>query len=217
MNKKLLKSILCIASGVAIATSIPFATTSCGSSSSEEEINALPEEVYDIDETNSILKGFSQDFLDNQTAYSEYDTILIPDRITSIGESAFENASATTIPWFISHIKFTKNSNCVSVGYRAFINNTSITSLSLPNKLTEIKSNGFKSLLMLSSIVWDGWQGPSKTTVLQDAFLYAGDIVTDRPLILKVTNPVGGNDSQALLNYLKQSSRSLPESWEVGK
>lgn len=71
--------------------------------------------------------------------------------------------------------------------------------------------------MMLSSIVWDGWQGPSKTTVLQEAFLFAGTSVTDRPLILKVTNPVGGNDSQALLNYLKQSSRSLPESWEVGK
>ena len=37
MNKKLLKSILCITSGVAIATSILFTTASCGSSSEKKQ------------------------------------------------------------------------------------------------------------------------------------------------------------------------------------
>ena len=58
MNKKLLKSIVCIAAGVGIATSIPFTTTSCGFSSQDDDVsmNPLPIEVYNIQ--NNVLKGF---------------------------------------------------------------------------------------------------------------------------------------------------------------
>ncbi len=58
MNKKLLKLIVCIAAGVGIASSIPFTTTSCGCSSSEDDDlnNPLPDEVYDLDGTH--LRGF---------------------------------------------------------------------------------------------------------------------------------------------------------------
>ncbi len=39
MNKKLIKTIASITCGLGIVASIPFAITSCGSSSSEEKIN----------------------------------------------------------------------------------------------------------------------------------------------------------------------------------
>lgn len=58
LNKKLLKSIVCIATGVGIAASIPFTTTSCTFSSQDDDvsINPLPIYVYNIQ--NNVLKGF---------------------------------------------------------------------------------------------------------------------------------------------------------------
>ena len=90
MNKKLLKSIICAASGVGVATSIPFAATSCGCSSKDDVIppNALPYEVYEID-ANNVLIGFTEEFLANPSAYDMCDTMQIPSRVISVADRAF--------------------------------------------------------------------------------------------------------------------------------
>lgn len=222
MNKKLIKSIVSVTCGLGVATSIPFVATSCWCSSEDDDVvvNALPEEVYEINSEN-VLMGFKDAFL-NDSASDIYkdkfkddcDTIKIPDRVTSIGDSAFENSSATQIPSFISHINFTKKSNCSSIGDRAFINCPYITSVTFPSSLTTILDNAFKGQSILSSIVWNGWKGVAATTVKQESFLAAGSSSTSQ-LTLKVTNPIGSNDSAALLVFLKQKAK-LPDNWTVG-
>ena len=152
LNKKLLKSILCIASGVAIATSIPFATTSCGSSSSEEEINALPEEVYEIEGVTNTLKGFTKAFLNNPDVYSEYDTMQIPARVTSIGNEAFYSYQKQIIPSFIKNLTFAKESHCFSVGAMAFNDCQSLTSIKFPSSLQSIGEEAFHRSSALVSI-----------------------------------------------------------------
>lgn len=184
----------------------------------------LPDSVFNINEDTKTLLGFKDEFLNDSASpiykdnfKNDCNTILIPDRITSVSGNAFVNLSSTTIPEFISHINFSKNSNCSSVGASAFSNNEYITSLTLPSKLTSIQNNGFKDLTMLSSIVWDGWQGIAKSSITQD-FSSAGNNVADSiPLIVKVTNQIDDNNSEALLRYLKWSTIGLPDRWEVGE
>lgn len=89
MNKKILKSIVCIASGIAIAASMPFTTTSCGSSST-----ALPYEVYKYNEKDpTILTGFTDVFLANEDDYNMYNTMEIPANVKTIDGNAFTMVS----------------------------------------------------------------------------------------------------------------------------
>lgn len=152
MNKKLLKSILCIASGMGFVASIPFAVTSCGCSS-EDVIpsKALPYEVYNTDE-NNVLLGFTNEFLADPTAYDMYNTMEIPARVTSVGYEAFYNNSASTIPSFITNLTFAENSNCSTVGIRAFINCSSLTSVSFSKNLMTINNSAFHSCFNLTSV-----------------------------------------------------------------
>mgnify|MGYP006919851586 CR=1 FL=1 len=90
MNKKLIKAIVSVACGLGIAASIPFTVASCGSSSEGDVIpsNALHYEVYEIDETTNVLKGFKEDIDLNQ--YKDTcDTMQIPSKITMIETWAF--------------------------------------------------------------------------------------------------------------------------------
>ncbi len=146
-NKKLLKTVLCIASGIGFATSIPFLTTSCGSSSIK--LNPLPEEVYDID-SNGILNSFTADFLTNPNAYSKYNTMKIPARVTGIFEWAFDG----DIPDFVKNLHFAKGSNCSSIGDGAFNNCSSLTTVDLSNcaNLSSIGSDAFLDCTSLTSI-----------------------------------------------------------------
>ena len=215
MNKKLLKSIVCIAWGIGVATSIPFAVSSCGNSSGEDILpgNPLPDEVYIINASTHVLEGFTQAFLDNPNTYDKYDTIQIPDTVTSVKPSAFENASSSQIPPFISHINFSKNSKCTSIGYCAFQNCRTITSVYLPSSLTSMGSSAFQLYSNLTSIVWDGWKGKDATSVSSYAFTQAGEYISDSSLLkVKVTNPIGNNDSEALVTYLKANA-GLPNNW----
>ncbi len=135
MNKKLLKSIVCVAAGVGIASSIPFAVTSCGCS--QEKINPLPDTVYKYDETDpKKLVGFTNEFLANQTAYDMYNAIEIPARVTEIANNAFYDNSTSTIPPFITKLTFAEGSVCSTIGNTAFGYCSSLTSVTLPDSLT---------------------------------------------------------------------------------
>ena len=151
MNKKLLKSILCIASGVAIATSILFTTASCGSSS--EKNNSLPESVYEIDQ-NNVLKGFKEGI--NLSQYDGIcDAIQIPARITSVDNGAFTdytNELRSKIPPYITKLTFEEGSNCSSIGNDAFANCSSLASVSFPSNLETIGQDAFLDCSSLASI-----------------------------------------------------------------
>ncbi len=145
-NKKLLKTVLCVTSGIGFATSIPFMTTACGSSSTKTSI--LPDEVYKYDPNDStILTGFTDEFLADTSKYSQYDTMKIPASVTSIADNAFYNASTdvTTIPAFITKLTFADGSNCSVINNNAFDGCSSLTSVSFPSGLTTIRSSAFSN------------------------------------------------------------------------
>ena len=170
MNKKLLKSILCIASGVAIATSIPFTTTSCGSSSSEEEINPLPDEVYKFSEDGKTLLGFQDAFLNDSASpiykdnFKNCDTMEIPANVKEVIHTGLN----TAIPSYIKNLTFAKNSQLSSINSCAFQNCSSLTSVDLSNcnSLKIILDSNFRDCESLSSVIL-----PSNlTTIKVNAF-----------------------------------------------
>lgn len=181
MNKKILKSILCIASGIAITSSIPFATTSCGCSS--EKIIPLPDSVYEIN-ANNVLQGFKSDFLNNPDSdiykekFTYCNSMVIPANVTSIAYQAFfiSVSRITTIPKFITKVSFAKESmltsinsqcfyyggftqidfsNCNSLtsftGMECFIG-SKLTSVIFPKNLKEIGTFAFARSLSLTSV-----------------------------------------------------------------
>ena len=155
MNKKLIKMIASIACGLGVATSIPFAATSCGCSSKDDVIplNALPYEVYEVDQRN-VLLGFTDEFLANPTAYDMCNIMQIPARVTSIDHSAFEKDLVSLIPSFIKNLIFANGSNCSTIGQLSFAYNSSLTSIDLSNcnNLVDIYPAAFSHCTAITSI-----------------------------------------------------------------
>ncbi len=147
-NKKLLKTVLCITSGIGFATSIPFLTTSCGSSSTKT--NILPYEVYDIDQAG-VLNGFKSGI--NLDEYNDgiCDTMQIPASVTSVANDAFYDGK---IPSFIHSLTFENGSNCSSIGVYTFTGSTGLTSVDLSRciKLSLISLGAFSRCNSLTSI-----------------------------------------------------------------
>ena len=119
MNKKLLKSLVSITSGIAIVSSIPVLVSSC---SAKESKVSLPESVYYIDE-NDVLRGFREGI--NLSQYDGIcDAIQVPAKITSIADGAFTDYTnaelRSKIPPFITKIIFEEGSNCSSIGVAGF-------------------------------------------------------------------------------------------------
>ncbi len=247
MNKKLNKKLLnliALCSGITATVAvgiggIVYSIQEKNSGGGDEPVDqkVLPEEVYEIEGVTNTLKGFTQAFLDNPSAYDMYNTMEIPARVTSIGKLAFYDYqdSSSTIPSFITRLTFAENSNCGSIGNNTFqncssltsvnllncqnlssINNSAfsfcsaLTSVSFPSSLIEIQWSIFDICPNLSSITWDRWTG-SFDYLAPDAFYRVcptGGTVT-------VINPIDDtHNSAALLAYLKQNS-GLPESWIV--
>ncbi len=146
-NKKLLKTVLCITSGIGFATSIPFIATSCGSSS--VKLNPLPDEVYDIE--NNVLKGFKSD-IDLSKYRRICDTMEIPASVIGIDHYAFFDGEKTKIPSYVKNLTFADGSNCSSIGEFAFSDCFSITSTSLPNSLELIADSAFCECAAFTSI-----------------------------------------------------------------
>ena len=202
MNKKLLKSIVCIAAGVGIASSIPFTTTSCGCSSSQDDdvsMNPLPEEVYDHDGAN--LNGFKSEI--DWTKYNMYNTIQIPDSITNIDASAF---SDNKVPVFIKHLIIAEKSKLSRINPSAFKNCSALTSISFKCNLSTITTAAFMNCSNLSSITWDAWNGTTYFNTTSFANVSSKGTV-------KVTNPIDSYNSAALLAYLK--TKGLPDGWTI--
>ena len=169
MKNKLLKTLTCFASISAIGLTIAIASTSCGCSS-EEKINPLPENVYDIQD--NVLMGFKDNFLENpdseiyQDNFKDCDSMLIPASVTSISNNAFYNNSASTIPSFIANLTFPTNSNCSSIGAGAFRTCSSLTSIDFSNctNLSTINFAAFYECSSLSSVTF-----PSSLVTIQNS------------------------------------------------
>ncbi|MDE6476734.1 MAG: leucine-rich repeat domain-containing protein [Mycoplasmoidaceae bacterium] len=158
MKNKLLKTLTCFASISAIGSTIAITSTSCGCSNSTS--NILPKNVYDIQD--NVLMGFKDDFLNNpkseiyQDNFKDCDTMLIPANVTSVNEDAFIISTLpftyeTIIPSFIKNLTFAKNSNCSSIGERAFYK-SSLNSVILPNSLITIQDSVFEGCSVLTSV-----------------------------------------------------------------
>ena len=172
MKNKLLKALTCFAGIFAIGSTIAITSTSCGCSN-KQSIRALPDQVYDIDETTHELKGFKSD-LNNpdseiyQENFKDCDTMRIPADVTSIGFSAFANTDShpaqTLVPSFITKLTFAKGSQCSSISGSAFIKAASLTSVTFPSSLVTIQNSCFGECSRLTTIDF------SKCTSLESFF-----------------------------------------------
>ncbi len=147
MNKKIVKSIVSITCGLGIAASIPFMVSNCACS--QEKIKPLPEEVYDIDENNTLL-GFKDEFLNDPTSpiyknnFKKCNAMQIPASVTSVNQEVFYKNWISTIPSFIKKLTFTEESLCTSIGEKGFEYCASLTSIDLSNtNLSTISSDTF--------------------------------------------------------------------------
>jgi len=117
----------------------------------------------------------------------ELESVVIPNTVTSIGESAFSKCkklNSVTLPSSLTTIKMWAFYNCSSltsialpdsitfIGYEAF-SDCSLTSITLPNRLTEIERLAFNGnrLTMVQlpaslKVVWDGAFGNNPLTTV---------------------------------------------------
>ncbi len=194
MKNKLLKTIASITCGLGIILSIPFAATSCGCSVKKDK--PLPEEVYKITDkySRTTLEGFTDEFIENQNDYKDYNTMQIPININNIIVDAFNGK----IPPFITKIIFPPEmKDEIYTDYGIFAGNHSITSVVLPGNLKSTTQGIFNDCSNLTSITWDAWNCAY--------FDFNGFLGVAAKGIVKVTNPIDDeHDSAALLTVLKQ-------------
>ncbi len=207
-NKKLLKTILCITSGIGFATSIPFMTTACACGSSSTKTNILPDDVYKYDPNDSaILTGFTDEFLANPNAYKQYNTMEIPASVTSISESAFYNQLTlqTDIPLFIKNLIFADGSNCSSIGQAAFALCSSIKDIKIDNNYFHDEQLGTKGKAVITGkrgqISWND----SSVAV---GSLACGDIVIPANVSSIVDYAFGGCSSLTSIDLSKCNNLS---------
>jgi hypothetical protein len=110
--------------------------------------------------------------------------VIIPDTVTSIGMSAFENSPITsiTIPDTVtsigeyafrscgqlSTVNINQTASIISIGKAAFAFSKKITSITIPNKVTSIGEDAFFSCEELSTVYFHG----IFPTIGTDAFTY---------------------------------------------
>ncbi|MDE6477439.1 MAG: leucine-rich repeat domain-containing protein, partial [Mycoplasmoidaceae bacterium] len=112
----------------------------------------------------TILTGFTEEFINDSSAYSACDTMQIPTNVVSIADNAFfvsSGAGSSTIPSFIKNLIFGENSNCSSIGAYAFYKCTSLTFVTLPDALLIINNYTFYGCSALTSVVF-----PDKLTTI---------------------------------------------------
>ena len=135
--------------------------------------NVLPDSVYIIE--NNVLMGFTKEFLANPDAYDMCDTMQIPANVTSVNGLAFydDTKYETTIPPFIKKLTFAEGSDCSSINNDAF-RASSLTSVTLPNDLTDIGSTAFGYCSSLTSIIFS----EKLTTISVYAFQSCSSLVS---------------------------------------
>ena len=150
---------------------IPDSVTSIGSGAFENCTSLKSIEVSENNKNYASIDGvlFNKDKSELVTypagkTDSEY---VIPNSVTSIGYSAFENCTSltsVTIPDSVTSIDYSAFENCTSltsvtipndvtsIGYGVFQGCTSLTSVTIPNSVTSIDSSAFSSCTSLIGI-----------------------------------------------------------------
>ena len=150
---------------------IPDSVTSIGSGAFENCTSLKSIEVSENNKNYASIDGvlFNKDKSELVTypagkTDSEY---VIPNSVTSIGYSAFENCTSltsVTIPGSVTSIDYSAFENCTSltsvtipndvtsIGYGVFQGCTSLTSVTIPNSVTSIDSSAFSSCTSLIGI-----------------------------------------------------------------
>ncbi len=181
MNKKLFKIAICGIPVILGCITACSAISSIKTNDTTQDVvpsNALPYEVYEIDESN-VLLGFKAGIDLDQYHDGIVNTMEIPSKVTSIDAAAFFENAKSTIPSFIKNLTFAENSKCSSIDYNAFnqcsltsvnlsnctslktistyvfFQSLSLTSVSFPSSLTEIQEAAFKYCSKLNYIAWD--------------------------------------------------------------
>ena len=95
-------------------------------------------------------------------AYHGYETnIIIPNSVTSIGDSAFQDCD------FLTSVIFEENSLCTNIDFDAFKNCTSLESIIIPSGVTWISYKAFYGCTSLTSITI-----PSSVTIIGNYAFY---------------------------------------------
>ena len=153
------------------SVTIPDSVTSIGSGAFENCTSLKSIEVSENNKNYASIDGvlFNKDKSELVTypagkTDSEY---VIPNSVTSIGYSAFENCTSltsVTIPGSVTSIDYSAFENCTSltsitipdsvtsIGDSAFRSCTSLTSVTIPNSVTSIDSSAFSSCTSLIGI-----------------------------------------------------------------
>ncbi len=165
----------------------------------------LPEEVYTIE--NDVLKGFTDAFLANPSAYSQYNTMEIPASVTSIANSAFNNK----IPSFIKNLTFENGSNCSAIEGDAFTYNSSITSLKIPASVNDIM---FYCFYNCSSLKYIAWELPDDYENIPTLDLNVFDDISSTGTVRSLNTSVAS--SQDLLDWLK-AGNNIFDNWTIAR
>ncbi len=166
----------------------------------------LPDTVYKFQDTSrTILTGFTDEFIDNHSAYNSYNTMQIMGNVTSIAKDAFHGNSVTTIPEFIKNLTFADGSQCSSIQQNAFLFGWRLTSVILPNSLREIGACAFLGCSSLTSIHWN------LPTNYSTAITLGEEVFTSMPTGGTFTCSIAGIDLNVLKSWLE--NKGFPTDW----
>ncbi len=130
---------------------------------------------------------------------SSLTSITFPTDLTTIDAYTFEGCSSLTSVVFPDNLS--------QIGVQAFDSCSSLESITFPSSLRKIDADVFGYCSNLSSITWDSWNG-SFESLSESAF---SGVCPTRGTVT-VTNPIGDNDSDKLLEYLLEHG-GLPSTW----
>ena len=97
-------------------------------------------------------------------------SITIPASVTSIGANAFRNATALT------SITFATGSTLTSIGANAFYGTTALTSITIPASVTSIGTSAFQSATALTSVTFAA--GSTLASIGANAFALATSLTS---------------------------------------
>lgn len=190
-------------------------TVEVGDNSSFSGHANIPSIVTDGSLIYDVTRIGDNAFLDNEVNLT---SVTIPNSVTTIGESAFNNCDALTsitIPISVTEIirntfancnalaSVTMSSSVTSIGESAFSGCSSLASIALPNSITTIESQAFFSCTNLASITIPD----SVTSIGSYAFYYCGNLTS-----LTLSNSLESIGSEAFGYCSSLASLTIPNS-----